>query len=223
MYIHICVYTHIYIYTYLYTYIHIYIYIYPVAFGHPRHRAYERIPRPSTTTKTHQVGTKNPSNWGPKSIKLGSKNYKNQSWEGSGGGLGAILAPRGTKTPSKRLPRKLGKMVLRGFGGMLGPKIDQNPIKNQSRERSGREHEAILAPRGTKTPPKALPAKLSLAILRGFGGMLGSKIDQKPIKSQLKNQSIFQYMLRSIFLGLWHQLGPQTLPKIEPSWSQVAS
>ena len=103
---------------------------YPGAFGHPRHRAYERIPRPSTTTKTHQVETKNPSNWGPKSIKLGSKNYKNQSWEGSGGGLGAILAPRGTKTPSKRLPRKLRKMGLVGFGAILGPKIDKNPLKN---------------------------------------------------------------------------------------------
>ena len=83
--------------------------------------------------KILQVGSQNPPSWAPKSTKLGSKIKKNQSWEGSGGGLGAILAPRGTKTPSKRLPAKLTKMVLVGFGAILGPKIDKNLLKNQSK------------------------------------------------------------------------------------------
>ena len=96
----------------------------------------------------------------------------------------------------------------------LGSKIH----KNQTWEGSGGHLDPILGPRGTKTPPKALPAKLSLAILRGFGRVLGPKINQKRIKSQSKNHSIFQYMLRSIFLGFWHQLGPQNPPKIEVCW-----
>ena len=112
----------------------------------------------------------NPPNWAPKSIKLGSKIHKNQSWEGSWGVLGGSWAPRGPKSPSKWLPGKLGKMGLRGFGRDLGPKIDQNPILNRS-----------------------------------------------------KKQTFCWYMLRSIFLRFWHQLGPQNPPKMQPSWDQVAS
>ena len=104
----------------------------------------------------------------------------------------------------------------------VGSKIHQVGIQNQEKSVLGGVLGGSWAPRGTKTPSKSVPRKLVALILKGFGRVLGPKIDQKPIKSQLKNQSIFQYMLRSIFLGFWHQLGPQNPPKIEPSWDQVA-
>ena len=99
----------------------------------------------------------------------------------------------------------------------LGSKIN----KNQSWEGLG----AILTHLGPKRhqdPFKELPEKIKRKLGRVILRVLGPKIDQKPITSQLKNQSIFKYMLRSIFLGFWHQLGFQNPPKIEQSWDQVA-
>ena len=68
--------------------------------------------------KIYQVGVQNPASWGPKSTKLGSKIKKNQSWEGSGGGHGAILDPRGPKTLAKGLPLKVEQIEPGHFEGL---------------------------------------------------------------------------------------------------------
>ena len=61
--------------------------------------------------------------------KKKSENNKISVGRGLRGGRGVILAPRGTKTPPKGAPAKLEKMVLVGFGAILGPRIDEHLVK----------------------------------------------------------------------------------------------
>ena len=51
-------------------------------------------------------------------------------------GLEAILAPRSTKTPQKRRPRKLGSPPGKIEKAKLAPKSTQNPTKIRSKTRS---------------------------------------------------------------------------------------
>ena len=87
-------------------------------------------------SKIHQVGLQNQE----KSINLGSKihqvGFQNQEKSVLEGVLGPSWPqeapkrhPRGPKSPSKRLPRKLRKMVLVVSGAILGPKIDKKQLE----------------------------------------------------------------------------------------------
>ena len=75
-------------------------------------------------SKIHQVGSQNPSSWAPKSIKLGSKIKKNQSWEVSGGVLGPSWPQDPPKTTIYLQNQFLGPLLGTHLGGQNPPKIN---------------------------------------------------------------------------------------------------
>ena len=95
------------------------------------------------------------------------------------------------------------------FWLILASKIDEKSMKNRSKNRS-----KIRCDLGSIFDGSWVGFGVDL------GSKLGPKIDQNRSQERSEMWSIFWWIWRSIFEAIWSHLGPQTPPKMKPSWLQ---